>query len=897
MGHKYFTQDLRLNMSSRIRAYKMHKPIMTELHHRGVFKLPKIYERLSADRIIGLDTESFQNRDYGAEWRKRLARYDGGLRTNLIPLDFADPSRNVVLETREYEHPITPVLRHLWSLADPELYPSWTKQRPKRERTDGNHRDGRRQWVEPVVLIMFNLGYDLGRLVRNHPQFRRAITSTMDSIKVQIDEFEIEVAQLTPSGTAASFEFYVRYDGKIMRLIGRDAWAYIKSTLDEAAECFLNEQKDELDKATFNRLWEELTESELARLKEYAAKDARLTRELYEMLITLLTSIDKHVICKNGILPKSAAGAAAKMMFSMASREEWSRPPHYTMEMGALAYSGGRVFNRMQGYYENINVFDVDSMHMFNMAQLPDPCTCEYIDIEPGVYNHKQWRGQYGVMLIDGEGLDQYYPALRDHDEKNQRPRYIYGSFPKILATIPEIVIGVESGRLRVDHVYGGIWMKGSSKDSFLRRFALKMYDLKQQYAKGTPMYILAKLLGNAAAGKLAEVLMDRPFIETSSCGVMLPDVPQVRSKQFYKQLQEVYIQGGENGLENSLGELTKQYPDAKKTISVREVIEHNIPNIGKAGAYYLPMHASQITGMASARLGLAAACTNAISGHTDSLFVIGDQSEGFKKFHEIERAAGYESPETGMGSFRQEVSDGWGILLEGNLYAIKYTDKETGEVIPKCATHGLPSIDTSKTTEYDMIAHLYERGYVSYNTRPLPMSLRLASIQHKEPGVFESHTTSRGTDYNPNMDTNDYGERVWRPYQDGYTGVPSKHTQSAIPPDIDNQNGKTVITWSQYQQLLKDSSDSLNQDTIPPDIESSSLQDATRKRSNSGLNITPPSLVGVKSPRENVSRLKKENTLPSTTALNGSMRSYTNDRRLSESACKNPQAGSSPST
>src|SRR5713101_1825465 len=241
----------------RIKAPKGHRFIPVDLHYRDTFTIPGAYPRLSADRIVGLDSESFQNREYGGE-----------LRTNLVPLDFADPSKNAVLETCDYEHPVTSVLRHLWMFAEQEERPSWTKQRPKKEHTNGvnagqKYRDGRRQVIKPVLLIMFNLEYDLGRLFRNHPQFQRVITSTMDSVRVQVDEFEIEVSQLTPSGSAASFELYIRYNHKILRIIGRDAWAYIKSTLEEAAECFLNEQKDELDKDTFDRIWEELTESEL----------------------------------------------------------------------------------------------------------------------------------------------------------------------------------------------------------------------------------------------------------------------------------------------------------------------------------------------------------------------------------------------------------------------------------------------------------------------------------------------------------------------------------------------------------------------------------------------------------------------------------------------------------
>ena len=868
----------------RIIAPKGHRFIPVNLHYRDTFTIPGAYSRLSQDRIVGLDSESFQNREYGS------------LRTNLVPLDFADPSKNVILETRSLDYPFESVLDHTFPMfAEHEENPSRTKQRPRRERTDGKHRDGDRQVIKPVVLIMFNLEYDLGRLFRNHPQFQRVVTSTMDSVRVPVGKYEVEVRQLTPSGNAASFEFRIRHDHKILRLIGRDAWAYIKSTLEEAAECFLNEQKDELDKDTFDRQWEDLTERELVRLKEYAAKDARLTRELYEMLITLLTSIDEHVICRNGILPKSPAGAAAKMAFAMASREEWKRPPRHVMEMGALSYAGGRVFNRKPGYYENINVYDEDSAHMFIMAQLPDPCTCVYRDIESGDYAHAHWRGKYGCMLIDGEGTDQYYPALRVHDEENRRLRYVYGPFSKVWATIPEIVYGVESGRLRVDHIHEGVWIDGSSEDSFLRRHSLKMYELKQKSDRGTPMYTLAKLLGLSLAGKIAEVSLDRPYIHLKTGATPFPNVPVAWSETYYRKLCDTYIQRGFDGVEEMADELTRQYPYAEDATEFLTIINHHIPAVGKAGVYYLPMHAAQITGVASARLGLFAHCTSAISGHTDSAFTIGDQAEGIKRFHEIEKAAGYESPEAGMGSFRQEVEDGRGVLLKGNLYAVKYRtiDRETGEVQDheKCATHGLPGIDTSKTTAYDMIMHLYKNDEIKYETKPAPRTLRMAAMMEKEPGVFKSHLHYLRVDMDPNMTTNDYGERVWTLY------TPIHHSRLVQHDDDETLPPDTIPPDISRCQLPRSSKYSLNQDTTPSAAESSSLHEATRYRSSSGLNMTRPSEAVEKSPRENVSRVKKENTLQSTAALSGSMRSKTSDKRLSESACKNPQAGSSPST
>src|SRR5258708_39223012 len=253
------------------------------------------------------------------------------------------------------------LLDYIWAkFAVYEEYSSSTKQRAIRKRTTGTNagldiRDGRREFIEPVVMIAHNLEYDLGRLIRNHPQFRRVVLVGADTARVMVGKYEIEIAQLTPNGSAPAFEFYVRHNHEVVRLIGRDLWGYLKSSLADIGEKFLKtELKGEVPQEWFKRAYESFTDEERDKLNEYAAQDPKVTRLAYELLIDMLTSIDKHVICKTGLPPRSAPGAGAKMAFAMASVDEWSRPSRKVMEEGALTYAGARVFNRKPGYYENI---------------------------------------------------------------------------------------------------------------------------------------------------------------------------------------------------------------------------------------------------------------------------------------------------------------------------------------------------------------------------------------------------------------------------------------------------------------------------------------------------------------------------------------------------------------
>src|SRR6266567_2891640 len=184
-------------MTQLIHARKSGKPVRVELPSHHVFRRPKVYEPIDPQYLIGLDTESFSNKNYG-----------GQLRTNLVQLDFCDSDTSMVIDTTENAYPVEAEFDTLWNAyAVQEICPAETKQRRKRTRSDGYYRDGRRQYVQPVVLIAHNLEYDLGRLIRYHHQFRRAIQTGNNSVRILIGAYEVEIATLIPTGNATKFEF------------------------------------------------------------------------------------------------------------------------------------------------------------------------------------------------------------------------------------------------------------------------------------------------------------------------------------------------------------------------------------------------------------------------------------------------------------------------------------------------------------------------------------------------------------------------------------------------------------------------------------------------------------------------------------------------------------------
>jgi hypothetical protein len=158
-------------------------------------------------------------------------------------------------------------------------------------------------------------------------------------------------------------------------------------------------------------------------------------------------------------------------------------------------------------------------------------------------------------------------------------------------------------------------------------------------------------------------------------------------------------------------------------------------------------MHGAQIWGESSARLGLLATTTNAMSGYADSIITIGDASEGIAKYNAIVREAGYVAPETGMGSLQPKVTHGNLHLLGPGAWAIRYPDidTETGEVRgerQKNAIQNLPDLeDESDDYIWNTIRHIIDNKSHTYTTKARPTTLKEAYQLKVEPGTTVSHS------------------------------------------------------------------------------------------------------------------------------------------------------------
>lgn len=729
-------------MSNKIIAYHEHALYRVNRHPQKKFKVPKTYERMPPERVVGCSTAS--------------ATVGKELRTVFVSLSFKDANLDTTLETVNESVPFVPLAKHLMSIYGVHDTPSQTKQRDKRQRDNlpnakpgSSYRDGRRQTVQPILLVFNDLEAALGRLFRNDPKFRKSVQLGDASKFITVGDCELEIAKLIPGGSGCSFEIYVRYNHQIIRIIGRSNKGYFPNDdVDANAEAFLPSDKIERvempDSLRNAVIWDTLTEQEVELTKRKTTIHTRYARDLHEQLYQHLTDINPKVICRNGTLPYSAASASGKIMFSMSEVDEFDRPDDRVTQASALSYAGGRHFLHVDpGYYENLWHYDAKSFYPWIMTLLPSPATCEYIDIEPGRFRIEDWIGQFGAMCISGRVIRG--TPLRFHDIQNRRMGYIQGTFTHHWAPIPEIVLGVVSGELSVTQIHDGIHMMGSNENSFMRRYQLKMYDMKELSAPGSLPYELAKLLMNATSGKLAEINANHPYIDPTASKTRVP----VDGHRHVYSFIEAYANSEDHNYHEKLFQAAdaafEQSKHQEDSISFKKMLDQTLPYGSTTGARYLPMHASQITGLGSALLNIADNTTGAIMCYTDSITTIGEASEGLAKYREIAQEAGYDVPETGMGSFQAKIKDGHGWIARDNQWTIRNIDKETGEVQQLDALHNFPNIDGSKA--WDAIRKMVQTKSYHYHPVPRAAHLKEAYQQHIEPGTIISQ--NRTVTYN----------------------------------------------------------------------------------------------------------------------------------------------------
>ena len=302
-------------------------------------------------------------------------------------------------------------------------------------------------------------------------------------------------------------------------------------------------------------------------------------------------------------------------------------------------YWGGRreafVRGVLKGHFE---VWDVESMYP-HMALLP---------LNLASTRWRKVRG-WSEELEDAEGFirvefrfpeETKYPCLPVYD----------GRFPKLTfplegvswCTLPELRLALEMD-VEIERLEGWVWWPTEKEENHpLREFMSELLDIKRSSEKGSVEYETSKLLMNSIIGK---------FVQRNP-QYTLRDILQV-----YRQLRD----------EEALREFLRK----KKT---RETIKQ----VESVASCFSPEWASTILGRARAVLGDLMRTSEALTGHTDSIFIRSGSSVSCHHLYQLQK----------LGSGLKREAEGDTLWIGRSAVYVLFN---CGEVV-KEAHHGYPT-------------------------------------------------------------------------------------------------------------------------------------------------------------------------------------------------------------
>lgn len=718
-----------------MRRYKIFRGKVTKvIVENEEIKRPTENEPIGEDRVIGVDTETLSSQD--------------GLVTVLLP--FADDQGTHVQEEflkPEDSNPIELLFAYLIARfgVDPA---DGRKGRGKSRRARVRYRPkkGTIETLVPVLLVFYNMEYDLQRLFLSMSAFFRMTELAKDGRWVTVGKYEVQMIMTSPSGSAPYFHWIV-FDAeseKAVRLYGIDMWGYWKSGLNKTAKSLGIGSKIDIQKDWFQTPLEEYTQDMINEMIRYAGEDARLTREVYLATARLLGSLSKAVFRRNGILPPSAPAAAARLAFSMMDADSFPRPPKQFEQLALDAYHGGYVACIRRGWVEGATVADLHSAYPSAMCLLPDPCTVEYILIESDTWTdipeEIRAAGCLGFVSATFVVFPDRFPGIsKSHPEHTLHQPGVYERFA---ISLPELSVMMDLGQVKMARIHHGFYLFGDSETSFFRRFVLHFYEMKEteerEGRKDSPKYLASKLLMNSLYGKLIEVNEPKkPVLPREYELATIYYDPKLQGKTNRRNFQQAYIDGGiEAVMELSRKNREKWGNEEPKAVSFADVLPKG-PN--RAGYFFLPIYASLITAMTRAKIATMLNLFKAFAGDTDSIFTT--MRPGTEEWKKAEKAAdwicrragvGPVKDDPGLGGYGIEMIDGRGYVAGLKQYFLVSKNPQSPKKM-KLAYHAVANAD--RLTTRLAVARLARGQEKTYQTKPKPRRFRESLM--KQDGQF----------------------------------------------------------------------------------------------------------------------------------------------------------------
>lgn len=741
----------------KFKAHKNGKPVDIEYNLRPILR-SKATDPIPLNLIYGVDSESLfnENRD---------------LKTVAIPYYAGDKEECLTYEQiNKYTNPFESFLDVVF---DRHAQPEQGKHRPSYTKIRGEHgkrRPGRHK-LPFILLVWYNLEYDIARMFAPDSNFWRGVKTGHDGVKLFLGKYEMEIRHHLLFGSAPHFDYIFRHDGWILEIKALDMWGYWKAGLDVTAKALGVEGKEDFDTELFDRELETLKPEEWQSLYKYAKKDGRTTRSIYLKTAELLSSISMTVYCK-GILPPSAPKAAARICFGGLKYEDLRPSPVGAIQHALNGYHGGYVYALRRGYLSDVTIIDRKSAYPTILKMLPNPESVTYHPIKKGtIFN--SLIGRIGFVVADFTESNRVHPcvSLFGNDGRTMHP---HGELKQVTISIPELAVGVLTGSVTDVKIYSGFYIKGEQGGIFYD-FIEKVYGLKNNAESKSPMYQVAKLLMNALYGKLIEIHdLEAPLIYDSDFDLIVP----ANDDEVYRDLLlETYANDDMKGFE----EVCEKYKNGAFT-TFGNYLSSDICTVG---SYFTPVYASLVTALQRSWVVLVSRALDGLFGDTDSICTQLNKDSGVFKARIIKadilaRQIGIGRVVEGneLGDYEVEVCGGGGWLSGIKQY---FFYNPNGK--PKCAHHTLikPDIDLGEISYLPKkiqgairkervlefyrkaIKTLSEGNAFSYTGASSPVKLKTSLQRGKDFGVFEKQSRTINAKHDDRLNEISNGVFEWK--------------------------------------------------------------------------------------------------------------------------------------
>ena len=560
-------------------------------------------------------------------------------------------------------------------------------------------------------------------------------------MKIEVDGYEIENVHMVLSGSAPHFSWIIRKDNRVLRVLGMDVWGYLKQGLEASAQSLGVIEKIEIDKSYFHLSYEEITNEQWDELRAYGKRDPRTTREVYLVLLQLLSQFSPDVVTKKGILPPSAPAAAARIAFSHMEGDTLHQSPRWAIQLALESYSGGLVFARMRGPVSNLLVGDRNSAYPTMMQMLPNPEKVRYISrLHPCM---EDLIGKIGFCHASFEHNGTFIPFVTAWDG-SAKSCHATGRYERQAISIYELSAGYLTKQITHITVHDAIYLaydNDAEQSGFLYDFVHEYHTIKNQNQKGSPLYLLAKLLMNSLYGKLIELRSPESLILPKH--ILLLRVPfswksrMEKDDAFRMRFYGILVNQG-----MELDDLMREYQPEEydSMVPLHELIQEQGL---KAGTYFFPFYASLITAGQRAWMSIYCYYTKAVLADTDSAFSLLSEQDFIKALKKADTI----TTRIGVGHCRigKELGD---IDIElrngrGHIAGIKQYELQGEGGVYKIAHHAIVQPDgEDKLSFYRYaIAQLSLGQAVTYKEKSRPVRLRSALLRGKDFGVFEAGT------------------------------------------------------------------------------------------------------------------------------------------------------------